>query len=130
MAASGVGGLVCPTATTSTVNAPTDKAAFIPTMTSASSMCRCSNNTPISVDSGEFVFGSGEADLESFDFAEPAFAFGFGNAGNEVVSDLYLAVTLSWIRPEEGAADTSFSELGNDHWSWRVSSARCQRASL
>ena len=40
------------------------------------------------VDLGKFVVGSGEADLESFDFAEPAFAFGFGDAGGEVVADL------------------------------------------
>ena len=31
------------------------------------------------VDLGEFVVGPGEADLESFDFAEPAFAFGGGD---------------------------------------------------
>lgn len=30
-----------------------------------------------SVDLGELVFGAGEADFESFDFAEPSFAFGF-----------------------------------------------------
>jgi hypothetical protein len=29
------------------------------------------------VDLGELVFGSGEADLEAFDLAEPAFALGF-----------------------------------------------------
>jgi hypothetical protein len=34
--------------------------------------------TAVAVDLGEFVVGAGEADLESFDFAEPAFAFGFG----------------------------------------------------
>jgi hypothetical protein len=39
------------------------------------------------VDLGEFVVGGGEADLEAFDFAEPAFAFGFGDAGGEVVAD-------------------------------------------
>jgi hypothetical protein len=37
---------------------------------------------------GELVAGAGEADLESFDFSEPAFAFGFGDAGGEVVADL------------------------------------------
>src|SRR5947199_355093 len=36
------------------------------------------------VDLGEFVVGAGEADLESFDLAEPAFTFGFGDAGGEV----------------------------------------------
>ena len=41
-----------------------------------------------SFDLGEFVFGAGEAYLQAFDFAEPAFAFGFGYAGFEVVADL------------------------------------------
>ena len=36
------------------------------------------------VDLGELVFGAGEADLESFGFAEPAFASGFGDAGGQV----------------------------------------------
>jgi len=30
---------------------------------------------------GEFVVGGGKADLESFGFAGPAFALGFGDAG-------------------------------------------------
>jgi hypothetical protein len=38
---------------------------------------------------------SGEADLESFYFAVPAFAFGFGDAGGEVVADLVEAVLLA-----------------------------------
>jgi hypothetical protein len=46
------------------------------------------------VDLGEFVLGAGEADLESFGFAEPAFAVGFGDAGDEVVADLGDAVAL------------------------------------
>jgi hypothetical protein len=33
------------------------------------------------VDLGELVVGACEADVESFGFAEPAFAFGFGDAG-------------------------------------------------
>jgi hypothetical protein len=41
-----------------------------------------------SFDLDKFVFGAGEADLESLDLAEPPFAFGFGDAGLEVVSDL------------------------------------------
>ena len=39
------------------------------------------------VDLAEFVLGAGEAHLESFGFAEPAFAVGFGDAGGEVVAD-------------------------------------------
>jgi hypothetical protein len=38
---------------------------------------------------GEFAGGGGEADLESFGFSGPAFAFGFGDAGVEVVADLF-----------------------------------------
>src|SRR5215471_10812481 len=56
-------------------------------------------------DLGEFVFGSGEADLESFHFAEPAFALGFGDAGGEVVADLGEALFLGGVGPEHGAAD-------------------------
>ena len=51
------------------------------------------------VDLGELVFGAGEADLEAFDFAEPAFAFGFGDAGDQVVADLGEAGPLGGIRP-------------------------------
>jgi hypothetical protein len=52
----------------------------------------------VAVDLSEFVLGSGEADLESFDFAEPAFALGFGDAGGEVVADLGEAVALGGVR--------------------------------
>ena len=49
------------------------------------------------VDLGEFVLGAGEADLESFGFAEPAFAFGFGDAGDQVVADLGDARPLAGV---------------------------------
>ena len=55
------------------------------------------------VDLGEFVVGPGEADLESFDFAEPAFAFGFGDAGDQVVADFGNALALSGIGPVHAA---------------------------
>ena len=54
---------------------------------------------------GEFLFGTGEADLESFGFAGPAFAFGFGDAGQEVGADLLQAGPLGGVDPEERAAD-------------------------
>jgi hypothetical protein len=41
------------------------------------------------VDLGELVVGAGEADLQSFDFAEPALAFGFGDAVVQVGADLW-----------------------------------------
>jgi hypothetical protein len=43
---------------------------------------------------GDFVVRGGEADLESFGFSGPAFAFGVGDAGVEVVADLLQAVAL------------------------------------
>jgi hypothetical protein len=51
------------------------------------------------VDLGELVFGAGEADFESFDLAEPAFAFGFGDAGVKVVTDLLQPGSLRGIGP-------------------------------
>jgi hypothetical protein len=56
------------------------------------------------VDLGELVFGAGEADFEAFGFAEPAFVFGFGDAGDEVVADLGDAGTLGGVWPVQGAA--------------------------
>jgi hypothetical protein len=54
---------------------------------------------------GELVLGAGEADLEAFDFAGPAFAFGFCDAGGQVVADLCEPVPLGWVWPVDGAAD-------------------------
>jgi hypothetical protein len=39
------------------------------------------------VDLGEFIVGAVEADLESFDLAEPALALGLSDAGDEIVAD-------------------------------------------
>jgi hypothetical protein len=49
---------------------------------------------------GDFVVGGVEADLESFGFAGPAFAFGLGDAGLEVVADLFEAVPLGGVDAE------------------------------
>src|SRR5271165_6416380 len=59
------------------------------------------------VDLGELVAGAGKADLESLDFAEPAFALGFGDAGGEVVADLGDAVPLGGIWPVHAASQAS-----------------------
>jgi hypothetical protein len=56
------------------------------------------------VDLGEFVGGAGEADAESFDFAEPSFAFGLGDPGEEVVADLDDSLPLRRIRPVRRAS--------------------------
>jgi len=49
------------------------------------------------VDLGELVFGAGEADFESFDFAEPALAFGLGDAGVQVVANFVQPLPLRWV---------------------------------
>jgi len=59
------------------------------------------------VDLGELVPGAGEADLESFGFAEPAFAVGFGDAGGEVVADLGDAGPLGRVWPVHGASQAA-----------------------
>ncbi|GLB92279.1 hypothetical protein Mkiyose1088_42450 [Mycobacterium kiyosense] len=46
------------------------------------------------VDLGGLIVGGGEADLQAFDFAEPAFASGLGDAGFEVVADLDETIAL------------------------------------
>ena len=53
------------------------------------------------VDLGEFVLGAGEADLEALDLAEPAFAFGLGDAVVQVGPDFLEAVPLGRVRPQE-----------------------------
>src|SRR5689334_22627130 len=55
------------------------------------------------VNLGEFVAGAGQADLESFGFAVPAFAFGFGDAGDQVVVDLGDAGPLGGRGPVHAA---------------------------
>ena len=59
------------------------------------------------VDLGEFVAGAGQADLESFGFAVPAFAFGFGDAGDQVVVDLCDAGPLGGRGPVHAAAQAA-----------------------
>jgi hypothetical protein len=58
-----------------------------------------------SINLGKFPFGAGEADVEPFDFAEPSFAFGLGDAGDEVVADLGESVALGGVGPEHRTAD-------------------------
>ncbi|MFF3350367.1 hypothetical protein [Streptomyces sp. NPDC002779] len=53
------------------------------------------------IDLGDLVLGAAEADPQPFDFAEPAFAFGFGDAGDKVVADVDEPCPLGWIWSEE-----------------------------
>jgi hypothetical protein len=63
------------------------------------------------VDLGELVFGAGEADLESFGFAGPAFVAGFCDAGGEVVADLSGTVALGRAGPVESASQSALTKM-------------------
>ncbi|KJY40954.1 hypothetical protein VR41_14220 [Streptomyces sp. NRRL B-1568] len=56
---------------------------------------------------GELLLCACEADLESFDLAEPAFVLGLGDAGDEVVADLLQPAALGRVRREKRATNTS-----------------------
>ena len=62
-------------------------------------------------DLGELVLGAREADLEPFHFTKPAFAFGLGDAVEQVGADLLKAVPLGGVRPQERAPDTCLTEM-------------------
>jgi hypothetical protein len=74
------------------------------------------------VELGDLVLGSGQADLQSFDFAQPSFPFGLDNSGLEVVADLNQAVALSWVGPKKAAPDARFSELRVSPANWGMRS--------
>jgi len=59
----------------------------------------------VPVELGEFPLRSDKAHLEPFHLAEPSFAFGLGDADEEVVADLDESVTLAGVGPEHRAAD-------------------------
>jgi hypothetical protein len=62
---------------------------------------------------GESVLRSGEADLEAFDLTGPAFMFGFGDPGEQVVADVEDAGPWGWGRPEQGTSQaTVFVDAG------------------
>jgi hypothetical protein len=63
------------------------------------------------VDLGDLVLGAGEADLESLDLAEPAFAPGLGDAVVQVGPDFLEPSALGGVRSQERAPDTSLTEL-------------------
>jgi hypothetical protein len=48
---------------------------------------------------------AGEADLQSLDFAQPAFWLGFGDPGAQVVADLFETAPMVGVGPEHRAAD-------------------------
>jgi hypothetical protein len=52
----------------------------------------------------EFGAGAGEVDFQPFGLAEPAMGFGFGDAGDEVVTDLDQPFPGGRVRSQEWAA--------------------------
>jgi len=63
------------------------------------------------VDLGKFVLGAGKADFEALDFAQPAFVFGFGYAGEQVVAYLGDAGPLRGIWPVHAASQAALTEM-------------------
>ncbi|MEV1178339.1 hypothetical protein [Nonomuraea sp. NPDC049784] len=59
------------------------------------------------IELAELLLGASQADLETFDLAEPAFRLGFGDSGDQVVADLGEPCPLCRIRSQERASDTS-----------------------
>ena len=55
----------------------------------------------------KLLLGGSEAGLESGDFAEPAFAAGFGDAVVEVVADLDQALCLSRVGSKQRTSDAT-----------------------
>jgi hypothetical protein len=55
----------------------------------------------VAVDLGELFLGSGEADPQPLELAEPAFHLGLGNAGDQVVVDLGQPCSLGRIRSKK-----------------------------
>jgi hypothetical protein len=55
----------------------------------------------VAVDLGELAFGSGQADVQAFDFAGPAVALGFGDAVDQGVADLGDAGPLGGVGADQ-----------------------------
>jgi hypothetical protein len=50
---------------------------------------------------GEFGVGAGEADLEALGLAVPVVGFGFGDAGEQVVADLFQPCAGGRVRAQQ-----------------------------
>ena len=60
---------------------------------------------------GEFGVGAGEADLEALGLAVPVVGFGFGDAGEQVVADLFQPCAGGRVRAQQRAAEAPLTEL-------------------
>ena len=56
---------------------------------------------------GEFGVRAGEADLEALGLAVPAVGFGFGDAGEQVVADLFQPCAGGRVRAQQRAAQAA-----------------------
>ncbi len=63
------------------------------------------------VELGEFSGRAGEADLEAFDLAVPAFVSCLGYPGLEVVADLLQSWALDGVWAQERTSDVPLTEL-------------------
>ena len=55
---------------------------------------------------GELVVGAGQADLESFGFAEPPVGLGLSDPREQVVADLDQTLALGGVRSQQRASQT------------------------
>lgn len=68
----------------------------------------------------KLLAGSGEADLQALGFADTAFALGFVDAADQVVTDLGRQWPLSGVGPQQRASDAGVLV---DAW-WRKSGSQ------
>lgn len=60
------------------------------------------------IELAELLLGAGQADLETFDLAEPALRLGFGDLDDQVVADLGKPCPLGRVRSQERTSDAGF----------------------
>jgi hypothetical protein len=63
------------------------------------------------VELGKFLPGGGKADLQALGLAEPAFALGFVDAGQQVGAQAGQPGPLSPVRPQERTPDVLCSSM-------------------
>ena len=74
-------------------------------------LLRREDNGFVRADDIRALASCGETDAESFGFADPAFAFGFGDAGGQVVADVDQALPLVGVDSQQWAAEAPLTEL-------------------
>ncbi|MFD0337186.1 hypothetical protein ACFVH0_00565 [Streptomyces sp. NPDC127117] len=74
------------------------------------------------------LIGAGQADLETFDLAEPAFRLGFGDSGDQVVTDLGKPCPFGRVRSEERASDAPLAESSAEIPQFREQTASTVRS--